>query len=624
METRGSRPMATRRSSTLRGQIDALYAAGACGGLSDRQLLDRFVTCRDQVSELAFRVLVDRHGPMVMGVCRRYLIDSHDADDAFQATFLVLAKKAGSLRFDGSAGRWLHGVARRVAARARAQVLHRRQHERSAAGRLLCAVRAASPDPGELAELKAVVTEELARLPLRLQAAVTLCELAGASHEEAARRLGLPVGTVKSRLSRARARLRQRMIRRGLGPADLASVLSLPRLSVPEALIDVTSRAAACAASGPSIEGALISTPVAALTQGVLRTMLMTQLKLMAAAAFVILTGSALLLTRATAQNPAGKPAAADRAPRPAQDQLVSSDDEIDVLLLERAWAEAIPRRDAAVVGRVLADDFSGIDWGGAGSTRERYLADLVSGVYPSGWKTENVKARILGDTAIVTSMTLVEQMLNGIKTTNVYLKRQGRWRCVASHASQIGGREPSLSDEARALARMLSRSTVRPRFECVVERIHVNVGQVVKKGDALVQVFSVDLAKAKIDYLTAEVESKRSQRMLAVRRKLKAENAISMQLWVDSQNDAAKSERELENARSRLTALGLDDEAIAHVDAESPDEKALLIVRALADGTIIEVGAQLGNVYDKKDKLLLIDYAAPVPTRPARYERVR
>ena len=119
--------MARRNSGAILRQIHTLFTAGTCSGLSDRQLLERFVACRDAVSELAFTVLVQRHGPMVLGVCRRILADPHDAEDAFQATFLVLVRKAGSIRVEGSVGRWLFGVATRVAARARANGQRRRR-----------------------------------------------------------------------------------------------------------------------------------------------------------------------------------------------------------------------------------------------------------------------------------------------------------------------------------------------------------------------------------------------------------------------------------------------------------------------------------------------------------------
>src|SRR5262245_1029724 len=117
-------------------QIHALFHRGTFSGLSDRELLDRFLARRDEVSELAFAALVERHGPMVLGVCRRFLVDPHEAEDAFQATFLVLVRKAGSIRVEGSVGRWLFGVATRVASRARADARRRRGRERPGLDRL--------------------------------------------------------------------------------------------------------------------------------------------------------------------------------------------------------------------------------------------------------------------------------------------------------------------------------------------------------------------------------------------------------------------------------------------------------------------------------------------------------
>src|SRR5580704_6077524 len=111
--------MGNQSSGAVLRQIHTLFAAGSFSGHSDRQLLERFVAHRDAGAELAFAALVERHGPMVLGVCRRMLADAHDAEDAFQATFLVLIRQAGSIRVDGSVGRWLYGVATRVAARAR-------------------------------------------------------------------------------------------------------------------------------------------------------------------------------------------------------------------------------------------------------------------------------------------------------------------------------------------------------------------------------------------------------------------------------------------------------------------------------------------------------------------------
>ena len=162
--------------------------------------------------EAAFRALVVRHGPMVLGVCRRILNDPHAAEDAFQTTFLVLVKKAGTLRDRELLTNWLYGVAQRVARRSKVDAVRRRAVESRVPG--------TTERDGDLdrAELRAVIDEEISRLPERFRVPLVLCHLEGLQHQEVARRLGCPVGTVESRLSRARERLRSRLARRGLAP----------------------------------------------------------------------------------------------------------------------------------------------------------------------------------------------------------------------------------------------------------------------------------------------------------------------------------------------------------------------------------------------------------------------
>ena len=199
----------------------------ASAALPDGELVQRFGARGDP---RAFESLLRRHGPMVWGVCRRLLACEQDAEDVFQATFLVLTRKAATLRRRESVAAWLHGVAHRLAARARADAHKRKARERGARAR---------PAPDALAEitgreLRAVLDEELARLPERLRAPVLLCFLQGATRDEAARRLGLPLGTLKSRLERGRQLLRARLARRGLAlsaallAAQLAGGAALP------------------------------------------------------------------------------------------------------------------------------------------------------------------------------------------------------------------------------------------------------------------------------------------------------------------------------------------------------------------------------------------------------------
>src|SRR5438067_4221829 len=185
----------------------------------DAELLARFARSADQS---AFELLVWRHAVMVFGVCRRVVRDHHLAEDAFQATFLVLARKAGSVRGSNVAG-WLFRVARRVAVRARAQSVARAKRETPLAG------SPASPPADDETEALAILDEEVGRLPERLRLPVVLCYLVGRSTEDAARALGCPRGTVLSRLATARRRLAARLTRRGVTvPAALLAVAAVP------------------------------------------------------------------------------------------------------------------------------------------------------------------------------------------------------------------------------------------------------------------------------------------------------------------------------------------------------------------------------------------------------------
>jgi RNA polymerase sigma factor (sigma-70 family) len=234
--------MAMRATAAVNEGVRTLLQWGALGSRTDAQLVGLFLA-GSEAREAAFRAVLTRHGPMVLGVCRRVLGDDHAAEDAFQATFLVFVRKAGSLREGDLLGNWLYGVALRVARKAKAGEARRRVVERDAGAQtdLLDMATAAEAD------LHAAIDEEIRRLPERYRAPVILCYLEGLKHDEAARRLGCPVGTVESRLSRARERLRTRLTRRGLAPT--ASVLALalapsPASAVTDRLIATTVGAA--------------------------------------------------------------------------------------------------------------------------------------------------------------------------------------------------------------------------------------------------------------------------------------------------------------------------------------------------------------------------------------------
>ena len=242
-----------------------LLDVGAMGGWTDGQLLDRFRSAPSSLSGLAFGVLVRRHGPAVLNVCRRVLGDRHEAEDAFQATFLVLAHRAGSIRRPEALGAWLRGVARRVSVRADARSSRRRKTLRN------YAAEAAAPSAGAFPpEAAALVREEVGRLPESLRAAVVLCYLEGRTYEEAARLLRISGGAVRGRLARAREALRPRLERRGVTASAALSVGAMA--DVPRALEARTALAAARIAGG-SAPPATISISVTNLVEGALATM---------------------------------------------------------------------------------------------------------------------------------------------------------------------------------------------------------------------------------------------------------------------------------------------------------------------------------------------------------------
>ncbi len=197
--------MKTRKDGALLRQLNTLFNVGAIRELTDGQLLERFSTGRGEAAELAFAALVERHGAMVLRVCRAQLGNPHDTQDAFQATFLILVKKARGLWVRDSLGPWLHQVALRTALCARAAAARRRRHERRSAE--MAASHEGQEDRAG-PELEQVLHQEINRLPECYRAAIVLCDLQGYTCEEAARRMGRPVGTVKCWRFRGRERLR--------------------------------------------------------------------------------------------------------------------------------------------------------------------------------------------------------------------------------------------------------------------------------------------------------------------------------------------------------------------------------------------------------------------------------
>ena len=304
MPASGAKAMAT---GTLDGVIRHLRRVVLLrdgGGLTDGQLLEQYLAKRD---EAAFEALVRRHGPMVLGVCRRVLHHAHDAEDAFQATFLVLVRKAASVAPRELVGHWLYGVAYRTALKAKA--LSARRHAKERQVRDMSRQEALEEDTWQ--DLQPLLDQELNRLPEKYQVPLVLCYLQGKCKREVARQLGLPEGTVSSRLARAREMLRQRLAGRGLAltVGSLAAALSQGAASaaVPAPLVGSTVQAATLFAAGKAAAAGIVSAKVVTITEGVLKAMFVTKLKIATAVLLtlgVLGSGVGVLTHRALAEPP--------------------------------------------------------------------------------------------------------------------------------------------------------------------------------------------------------------------------------------------------------------------------------------------------------------------------------
>jgi RNA polymerase sigma factor (sigma-70 family) len=324
------------------GPLHTLLGVGSFAGWTDWQLLERFEKNRDEVGQRAFAALVERHGAGVLRVCRGVLGDSHDAEDAFQATFLVLARKARSIRDRAALGSWLLGVAYRVAGCARSAAARRRAHERKAAGGVATAFT--DEEPGDWVPL---LHQEIGCLPAKFQTPLVLCYLEGLTQEEVARRLHWRIGTVRSRLARGREHLRRRLVVRGVTPAvatiAVGSAWDAGAVTVPKALVQLTARAAAGAASHSAAVGA-VSTTVATLTGEVLKTMIWTKLKINSAvlAAGLLVAGAGVVAGQAGAL-PGQRATAAEKsraiAPAAVAQERRPDDPALFILDLDRAKA---------------------------------------------------------------------------------------------------------------------------------------------------------------------------------------------------------------------------------------------------------------------------------------------
>jgi RNA polymerase sigma factor (sigma-70 family) len=351
--------MANRPLRAALEHLRRVTGPAEAGGSADAELLRRWVALRDGA---AFELLLRRHAPIVLGVCGRLLRSPADAEDAFQATFLALARAAGSIRRREAAGAWLYRVAYHAALRLRADAA---RHLTSGLSGADLPAAPVTDDP-LWRDLRPVLDAEINRLPNKLRAAFLLCHLEGRTNEEAARELGCPLGTVLSRLSRARERLRDRLTRLGLAPAVAASAVALTAdaLSTPPPAVlagRTMGAAAGFVAKQPAITGA-VPARVAALVQGVLRVMWEQKAKYAAAMLLtlgVFGTGAGLLGFRAPARQPSG---GKEAAPVPVAKAAPAPDEAAQIAELAKARLAAAREvydsmMDTYRAGRLSIDD---------------------------------------------------------------------------------------------------------------------------------------------------------------------------------------------------------------------------------------------------------------------------
>ncbi len=360
--------MPTRITEVLR-HLGGAALAQAEAGLTDGQLLGRFT---DQRDEAAAAALVRRHGPMVWGVCRRILQDLHDAEDAFQATFLVLVRRAASINPRELVGNWLYGVAHQTALKARATRARRRTREHQGAD---------MPEPAGAGEqlwndLQPLLDQELSRLPEKYRAAIVLCDLGGKTRKEAARQLGVPEGTLAGRLTRGRALLARRLSRPGLALSGgtLAGVLAgRAAAGVPAEVILSTVRSMTGDVIAPGGAAGLVSTRVAALTEGVLKSMVLSKLKsglvvVAAVALIAVLVGLAVGTLGGAAPSPRGT---TPKGPADKGDKEFRA----TILALDKQFWEAASRHDLDTLKKLVDDDFVSTTPDGTRWTKTTLLA---------------------------------------------------------------------------------------------------------------------------------------------------------------------------------------------------------------------------------------------------------
>ncbi len=347
-------------------ELDRLFGLGADGTITDPQLLELFVGGNDESASLAFEVIVERHGPMVLRTCRTVLGDFHAAEDAFQATFLVLARKARTLGSRELLSNWLYGVASRIArkARARARTQQARYQDSALAAEAVVAHEAHS---GLESELNRIVHEEIDRLPRAYRSAVVVCYLQGKSQAQAAAQLQLTETTIRGRLARARKLLGRRLTVRGVAPAALLIALESMGAAgetIPHASVRATTSSALDFLNRTNLAGGTVGVLARALAKGELSAMLFHQLKTVAATAvaLVSLAAAGVLLAQPAAS-------AQQRTKGSRQAKPAAVDPELAELAEGRVIRAEIVTKDGMILSYIPAWNHGDVDNIGFGNS---------------------------------------------------------------------------------------------------------------------------------------------------------------------------------------------------------------------------------------------------------------
>lgn len=607
-------PMANGPYHDVVRHVDHLFHHGTAGATGERQLLDKFLADGDETS---FEAIVARHGPAVLRVCRQLLNDPNDVDDAFQATFLILVRKARSLHRRDALGGWLYGVAYRVAVRAR-----RDRRMRPAPGS--DAAELDQTGQVEEDELRETVRREVARLPEKYRIPIILCYLEGLSHLEASERLGWPVGTVRGRMARGRDLLRNRLTRRGVTWSALTTTLmttSDARSStIPEALLESTVRAASRCVLTSSLARTL-SGPAITLTEGVLSSMLWNKLKFLAlaVAGTSVLTAGLAVISRhlppaaSAAENASVNAHARNALRRPVQASpipvaLNSADD---------AKAQSATANGKADSGRSKSNATEESRREKVAEELSQYQADIELREIEVQAEKDEIKElmRLLRATELE-----AEEPIVGKNEREIDLVRNQRDEALRRLEERLVRRKKSFPDHHRALAKMKreverleqSLRTAPPAARDGGAPADSSRAEAAAphSGDES-SVAQLEEARLDVELLKADVQEKLALLVQAQRdlKRLEGFTEASAKPNEDPNNDDGIAKQQLRSRRQGVAALRaryLKDKArLSKAEQELADFEAKSGAAGRDSGSADEISRRLERVEKKLDQLI-------------------